>query len=240
MTVPFATLFLLIGLLTQPAGVANPPDTIASKKGAIVLHLYGHGSLMIESGGQRIYIDPYSKAADYSRLPKAALILITHEHPDHLDPSAIRLISTPSTTIILNAASRKKLGEGTAMANGESKTVGGIAVEAVPAYNITPGRDNFHPKGRDNGYVLTIGGTRIYVAGDTEDIPEMKNLKSIDVAFLPMNQPYTMTPEQVAHAAAMFTPRILYPYHTGATDVSTLAPLMAGMKSVELRIRNMQ
>ncbi len=240
MTLTTVMFFVAFGLLTQPADTTNPPDTIASKKGNIVLHLYGHGSLMIESGGKRIYCDPYSKVADYSQLPKADLILVTHEHQDHLDPSAIRFISTPATTIILNGASQMKLGEGTAMANGESKTFGAITIEAVPAYNCTPGREMFHPRGRDNGYVLTIGGKRIYIAGDTEDIPEMIKLKSIDVAFLPMNQPYTMTPAQVAHAAAMFSPKILYPYHTGTTDVTALAPLMAGMKSVELRVRNMQ
>jgi L-ascorbate metabolism protein UlaG (beta-lactamase superfamily) len=126
-----------------------------------------------------------------------------------------------------------------ALRNGESHTVGSVKIEALPAYNTSRGRDRFHPKGRDNGYLLTIDGKRIYIAGDTEDTPEMKALKNIDLAFLPMNQPYTMTPEQVARAVRAFKPRVLYPYHTGDTDTARLTALLEG-KGVEVRVRRLQ
>jgi L-ascorbate metabolism protein UlaG (beta-lactamase superfamily) len=129
------------------------------------------------------------------------------------------------------------------MGNGDVKTVTGLKIEAVPAYNIVHERSRgnpFHPKGQGNGYVITFGDKRVYVAGDTENIPEMKQLKGIDVAFLPMNLPYTMTPEMVADAARVFQPKILYPYHYGQTDPSTLVSLLKDSKDIELRIRNMR
>jgi L-ascorbate metabolism protein UlaG (beta-lactamase superfamily) len=129
---------------------------------------------------------------------------------------------------------------GTVMTNGTSITVNGILIEAVPAYNTTPGREMYHPKGRDNGYVLTIGGQRIYIAGDTEDIPEMRDRKNIDIAFLPMNLPYTMSPEQTAQAAMAFMPKILYPYHYGETDVSKLLDLLKSVPDIEVRVKNMK
>ncbi len=131
------------------------------------------------------------------------------------------------------------LGFGQAMANGDTLTIKDIKITAVPAYNTTKGRDKFHPKGRDNGYVLEIGGKRVYIAGDTEDIPEMKRLKDIDTAFLPMNQPYTMTAKQLTNAVKVIKPRIVYPYHYGDSDLSALPQLLKGIKGVELRIRRM-
>ena len=129
------------------------------------------------------------------------------------------------------------------MENGDAKTIHGITVEAVPAYNIVHKRssgDPFHPKGQGNGYVLTFGDTRVYVAGDTENIPEMKKLRDIDVAFLPMNLPYTMTPEMVADAAKAFEPRILYPYHYGETQTDELIELLKDAGDIEVRIRKME
>ena len=126
------------------------------------------------------------------------------------------------------------------MKNGDKlKPTDYLTIEAVPAYNTTPGREKFHPRHRDNGYILTLGGTRIYIAGDTEDIPELKNLKDIDIAFLPVNQPYTMTVPQAANAARMFSPKILYPYHYGDTKISELKEALQG-SGVEVRIREMQ
>jgi L-ascorbate metabolism protein UlaG (beta-lactamase superfamily) len=129
------------------------------------------------------------------------------------------------------------------MKNGDSKTIEGILIEAVPAYNITHKRDTgepFHPRGNGNGYVITFGDKRVYVAGDTENVPEMKALKNIDIAFLPMNLPYTMTPEMVAGAAEMFKPKVLYPYHTGETDIAKLTALLRDQKETEVRIRSMK
>lgn len=215
-------------------------DTIKTKSGALEIGFIGHGSLEMSLKGTIIYIDPWSKLTDYSQLPKADLILITHEHFDHLDTTAIALLQKTGTVIMLPAAVRNIIKQGEVLRNGEKKTFKDLIIEAVPAYNTTKDRGKFHPKGRDNGYILTIGGKRIYIAGDTENTPEMDKLKNIDIAFLPMNQPYTMTPQQVANTVNRFRPKILYPYHYGETNVQDLLKLLKGNTAIEVRIRNMQ
>jgi L-ascorbate metabolism protein UlaG (beta-lactamase superfamily) len=180
--------------------------------------------------------------ADYTTLPRADIIVSTHEHFDHLDPKAVKAIQSPSTILIANSAGVRQLGSGFPMNNGDKRSMGDFDVEAVPAYNILHKRDNgqpFHPRGAGNGYLLTFGDTRIYIAGDTENIPEMKELKDISIAFLPMNLPYTMTPEMVADAARTIQPRILYPYHYGSTDVRKLVDLLANEINIEVRIRKL-
>ena len=204
--------------------------------GNLKITFIGHGTLMFEFGGKVIHVDPWGKLADYSKLPKADLILITHEHQDHLDLDTIKKIKTDKTMVILTKNCISKGATGEVMSNGDTKTVAGIKIEAVPAYNLVHKRDTgqpFHPKGEGNGYVLTFGDKKVYVAGDTENTPEMKAMKGIDVAFLPMNLPYTMTPEMVADAAKAFKPKILYRYHTGDTDLSKLTALMKGVNGVE-------
>ncbi len=194
-------------------------------------------------GGKVIHVDPYGKLADYSKLPKADLILITHEHRDHLDLDALGTDRTEQTIVILPEVCAGKITGGTVMKNGDVRTVLGVEVQAVPAYNLVHKRDSgepFHVKGVGNGYVLTFGDKRVYVAGDTENIPEMKALQRIDCAFLPMNLPYTMTPEMVTDAAKAFKPKVLYPYHYGDTDVSKLTDLLKDDKDIEVRIRRMQ
>jgi L-ascorbate metabolism protein UlaG (beta-lactamase superfamily) len=217
-------------------------DTIMTGKGPIELWFLGHGTLMFRYNDVIIHIDPYSAMADYATLPKADLILITHQHGDHLDLKAIEKIKKSSTMIYCNALSAPKLPEAKIMKNGDVIMAGEIKIEAVPAYNIrherSPGNP-FHPKGEGNGYVLTLNDKKIYVAGDTENIPEMAQLKDIDVAFLPMNLPYTMTPEMVAEAVRMFSPAILYPYHYGDTDTDLLLPLIDKSKT-EVRIRDLK
>ncbi len=145
-------------------------------------------------------------------------------------------MSTPQTVVVANAAA-KSLPNATVMANGEVRTVAGFKIEAVPAYNLEKA---FHPKEHGNGYIITFGDKRVYVAGDTENTPEMKSLQGIDIAFLPMNLPYTMTPEMVADAAKAFRPKVLYPYHFGNTDTSILVNLLKDEKSIEVRIRDMK
>ncbi len=204
--------------------------------------LIKHGSLAIYYKGVSIQVDPVAglgKPTDYSaEFPSADVILVTHEHQDHLDAGAIEALSGDETRIILNNTSREKLGRGEPMANGERKVLpGDIILEAVPAYNTTPGREKFHPVGNGNGYILTIDGFRIYIAGDTEDIPEMDGFGNIDVAFLPVNQPYTMTVDQCVRATVMIKPKVLIPYHFGQTDISGLPGLLPG---TEVRIRQMQ
>lgn len=216
-------------------------DRFTTKDGGeLVITFIKHGSLQLTFNGHHIQIDPVSEYADYSTFPKADIILITHEHGDHLDPKAISTLEKSDTLLITNESSNKILGKGTVMKNGDKLTpVDYLTIEAVPAYNTTPGREKFHPRHRDNGYILTLGGTRIYIAGDTEDIPEMKELKDIDIAFLPVNQPYTMTVPQAVHAAEMFAPKILYPYHYGDTNVEEIKEQLKNGKT-EVRIREMQ
>lgn len=240
------TLFFAFALF----GAALPPleagafevDTVDTSKGPLKIHFIGHGTLFFEFGGKVIHVDPVGQFADYSKLPKADLILLTHDHPDHLDVKAIETIRTEKTRIILTQSCAGKIKGGTVMKNGDVETVESLRIEAVPAYNIVHMMSAgvpFHPKGRDNGYIITFGDKRVYVAADTENTPEVKGLKNIDIAFLPMNLPYTMTPQMVADAAKAFKPRILYPYHYGDTDVKTLIDLMKDVKGVEVRIRKM-
>jgi len=218
-------------------------DTITTSAGDLKITFIGHGSLIFTFNGKVIHVDPFSPLADYSKLPKADIILITHEHPDHLDLQAIAMIRTKNTALILTKTCAEKVAGGIVMRNGDVQTVQGLTIEAVPAYNIVHKRDNgepFHPRGAGNGYVVTSGDKRVYVAGDTENIPEMKALQRIDIAFLPMNLPYTMTPEMVAEAAKAFKPKILYPYHYGNTDTAKLVAALKDTKEVEVRIRKMK
>jgi len=220
---------------------AYETDTFQTSAGELKITFLGHGSLYFEFGGKIIHVDPYGKVADYSRLPKADLVLITHEHHDHLDPHALQQVRTHQTRIIMTQACSPEVDEGIVMKYGDERTEDGIHIKAVPAYNIEHKRENgqpYHPKGVGNGYILTFGDIRVYVAGDTENIPEMKTIQDIDVAFLPMNLPYTMTPEMVADAARMFHPRILYPYHYGQSDTSRLEELLKG-EDIEIRIREL-
>jgi L-ascorbate metabolism protein UlaG (beta-lactamase superfamily) len=217
-------------------------DTILTSLGNLDLTFLGHGSLVMGFGGKVIHVDPYSAVADFAELPKADLVLITHDHYDHLDPAALQAVLKPGTIIVASKSCAGKVKDAVIMNNGDVKTVLGLAIEAVPAYNLrhkmSDGRP-FHPKGDGNGYLVTFGDKRVYIAGDTENTPEMKALKNIDVAFLPMNLPYTMTPEMVADAALAFKPKILYPYHFGETDTAKLTKLLQKEKGIEVRIRKL-
>jgi len=238
-----AVFFMLAFGSLALAQAAFEKDVIKTSAGDLELTFIGHGSLMLAFGRKVIHVDPFSKLADYAQLPKADVILITHQHPDHLDPDALKLVRGEKTTVVASALCAEKAPGALAMKNGDTRTVEGIGIEAVPAYNVVHRRDNgqpWHPKGEGNGYVLTFGETRVYIAGDTEETPEMKALAKIDVAFLPMNLPYTMTPEMVATAAKAFKPKILYPYHTGETDVSKLVELLKDAPEIEVRVRRMK
>ncbi len=231
------------GALSAMAQDTVSKDVIRTSAGDLELTFIGHGSLMMAFGGKIIHVDPYSRVADYTNLPKADLIFLTHDHSDHLDPAALHSIRTPDTVVVAPPVCADRVPGGIVMNNGDTRTVLGIEVQAIPAYNLVHKRDNgqpFHPKGVGNGYVLTFGDTRLYVAGDTENIPEMKALQSIDCAFLPMNLPYTMTPEMVADAARAFKPRMLYPYHYGDTDPTRLRELLKDAPEIDVRIRPMQ
>lgn len=240
-----SSLLILIFILTANMNYGQQvfeKDVCETDGGNIELWFIGHGTLMFKYNDMVIHIDPVSREADYSKMPDADLILVTHEHGDHLDPGAIKKIRKDDTEIICNAASASELDDCRIMANGDGIDIKGIGIEAVPAYNIVHERSSgnpFHPKGVGNGYVLEIGNKRIYVAGDTENIPEMENIKDIDIAFLPMNLPYTMSPEMAADAAKTIKPDILYPYHYGSTDTDEIIKLLEDTE-IEVRIRKLQ
>jgi L-ascorbate metabolism protein UlaG (beta-lactamase superfamily) len=217
-------------------------DTLPTSAGDLKITFLGHGSLMFTFNGQIIYIDPFSQVADYAQLPPADVILITHEHGDHLDLKALAHVRAKTTEVILTPACAAQVKGGIVLKNSDTQTVKGLTIEAVPAYNIVHQRSQgqpFHPKGVGNGYIITFGDKRVYIAGDTENIPEMKSLQHIDCAFLPMNLPYTMTPAMVADAARAFRPKILYPYHYGDTDTAQLVALLKESAGIEVRIRHL-
>ncbi|MBW1836736.1 MAG: MBL fold metallo-hydrolase [Deltaproteobacteria bacterium] len=239
----FLSLFVMLLPLALAAQQNFEKDVINTSAGDLEITFIGHGTLMLAFGGKIIHVDPWTKLADYSQMPKADLILLTHEHRDHLDKAALDILRTEKTSLVLTKTCSSKVGEGIVMENGDVKTVDGLKIEAVPAYNVVHMRKAgtpFHPKGVGNGYIITFGDKRVYIAGDTENTPEMKSLIDIDVAFLPMNLPYTMTPEMVADAAKAFRPNILYPYHFGDTDTSKIVDLLKDENQIEVRIRKMK
>ena len=233
-------LVAVLGLTTACAQKSYEVDEFKTKSGKTVkFHALMHACIRIEMDGKEIQIDPVAKlgdrTVDYAAMPKANYIFVTHEHGDHYDAKSIKQLTGEKTQLVMNKRCADMYGSGRAMANGDKLQLKDVSVEAVPAYNITEGHTQFHPKGRDNGYILTIDGLRIYIAGDTEDIPEMSQIKDIDIAFLPCNQPYTMTPDQLVRAAKVIKPKVLFPYHYGQTDLSTVP---AQLKDIDVRIRH--
>lgn len=224
---------------------AQKVDEFTTKSGKTVkITCIKHGSLEISYNGTEIQVDPVGfgvpPTTDYNQFPKANIILITHEHKDHFDREAITCVRTPATSIYSNMAVYNMFRNSIPLKNGDSIVYApDIKIEAVPAYNYTEGHTQFHPQGRDNGYILTLDGLRIYIAGDTEDIPEMATIKDIDIAFLPCNQPYTMTIDQLVKAAKTITPKVLFPYHYSQTPVTQIVMKLAG-SGIEVRIRDYQ
>lgn len=198
-----------------------------------------HASLLLEAGGQAVHVDPWSQG-NYDGLAQADIILITDVHGDHLDPGMIEKLRKPGTVIFGPEAVAAKLAGVTVIRNGESKTVGRWSFEAVPMYNLKRGPAEgklYHDKGRGNGYVVTYGGFRLYISGDTEGVPEMRALQNIDAALVCMNLPYTMPPEEAAEAVRAFRPKIVYPYHYRGSDLALLEKGLAG-SGIEVRIRD--
>ena len=237
-------LLLILGFPVMAAAQpAKPTDTIPTDKGDLVITFLGHATLMFQWAGKVVHVDPWAAQADYSGLPKADLILVTHEHKDHLDPAAIGAIRKSGTVIGSAFKASATLSGAVVLKNGDSKELAGIRVDAVPAYNRehlrSPGTP-YHPQGEGNGYVLHFGKLRVYVAGDTEVIPEMAELKGVDVAFLPVSLPHTMTIDMLVDAARRLQPKILYPYHTRETDMAKVAALLKAVPGVETRIRPMK
>ena len=237
------SLLTLLGLASSCGQQTYEVDSFTTKSGKTVkIHALVHASMRIEYEGKEIQIDPVAqlgeKTIDYTAMPKADYIFVTHEHHDHLDEKAIGMLTKENTQLITNPRCAEMLGYGTVMANGDIlQLADDITVEAVPAYNITEGHQQFHPKGRDNGFILTLDGLRIYIAGDTADIPEMVNIHDIDIAFLPCNQPYTMTVDQLVKVAKTIKPKVLFPYHYSQTDVSNIPSLLKA-EGIDVRIRH--
>ena len=223
-----------------------PQDKIITHSGEeVTLTFFKHASLALEVGGKHIYIDPVDSFADYARLPKADVVVVTHSHYDHLDRTAIDKITTRETVIVCDKTSAEAFDfDCVTMTPGLSaEPIEGVKIEAVAAYNTSEGHLDFHPKEREDcGYIITIGGTRFYVSGDTENNEDVKAVESIDVAFLSVNQPYTMTVDQAVDAVKAIKPTIFYPYHYGQveekTDIERLARELEGV--TEVRIRPME
>lgn len=229
-----------LAIVTAGTAFAFESEPLDNSPGSPEITFIGHGTLMFRFEGKVIHVDPWSQLADYGKLPKADLVLVTHEHRDHLDLKAIEAMRKEGTVILASETAAKQIRGAVTLKNGDSGTWQDIRVEAVPAYNLVHMRSPgvpYHPKGQGNGYIITFASKRVYVAGDTENTPEMKALKNIYAAFLPMNLPFTMTPEMVADAAKAFRPKILYPYHYGDTDVQKLVALLKNEKGIEVRIR---
>jgi len=220
-----------------PVGPAEKNVAVEkTSQGELAIQPINHSAVRLAFKGKQYYMDPAGEA-DWDKMPKADAVFITHGHGDHLSPTVIDRIKKAGTLIYGSAATVKQAGFGEVLEVGQKKQVLDITVEAVPAYNLTPERLKYHPKERkDNGYVFTFGDKRVYVAGDTEGTPEMKALRDIAVAFLPINLPYTMTPQEAAEAARAFKPKILYPYHQGKSDPAEVKKLLADEKGIEVRV----
>jgi L-ascorbate metabolism protein UlaG (beta-lactamase superfamily) len=238
-----------VSVSTSPAVAAQAAqdDQVATTNGNLTIHPVHHAGVVLTWNGKRIVADPTtfppgpnSGAADFRGAAPPDLILITHEHGDHFSVPTLTELAGPNTVIVapqsvygmLPAALQAKA---KVMKNGDKQTYAGVAIEAVPEYNVTPDRLMFHPKGRDNGYVLNLGGKRVYLAGDTEETPELKNLPNIDIAFIPMNLPYTMTVDAAATWVKDFKPKIVYPYHYAESDVNKFSMLVGTASEVRLR-----
>ena len=228
----------LVVALTACGGFCAAPEEFSTAAGTLQLTPIQHASLMIKAGGKVLYIDP--AMGSFDGLPAADYILITDIHQDHMAPAIVNKLRKPGTVILAPKAVAQTVTDATVIANGESKTIGPFQVEAIAAYNLTRGPSAgqlFHDKGRGNGYVLTYGGKRFYFSGDTEGIPEMKALKNIDVAFVCMNLPFTMTPAEAAEAVKAFHPAIVYPYHSRGSDTQAFAKALAGT-GIDVRLRD--
>ena len=227
-------------VIAAAALAAFSSDTIPAAGGNITITPLNHATLQVTHGSHVIDIDPVAQA-NFGSLAAPTIILVTDIHGDHLDPATIGKLKGAATKVVAPAAAAAKLEGAIVVGNGEKKEVDGVSIEAVPMYNLqrgpAPGQ-LFHDKGRGNGYILTLGGKRIYIAGDTECTPEMKALKNIDVAFLPMNLPYTMTPAEAADCVKAFKPSIVYPYHYRGQDTQAFADALKGTAGVEVRLRD--
>jgi L-ascorbate metabolism protein UlaG (beta-lactamase superfamily) len=242
-TIPRLAAFAAAMLLTSATFAAESDDKLATSGGDVAIHAIHHAALTLTFNGTTILVDPAAlgdtiNLAEFTSLPAPALILVTHQHPDHFNVPILQAASASATIVAPQDVADKMpddlKGKTKVMKNGDKMDVAGISIEAVPAYNTSADKQKFHPRGRDNGYILTFGDKHVYIAGDTEDTPEMRALTGIDVAFLPMNLPYTMDVEHAADAVKAFKPKVVYPYHYGDSDVNKFRSLVGDAADVRL------
>ena len=238
-------LYTLCFALLIPVSGQYESDVVSTSEGDLKMFFIGHSSLMFVYSGKVIHIDPDTREADYDMMPEADLILVTHQHADHFDMTAINHILQKDTRVVMTRTCMGQLEDfkATVMRIGDTATIIGVGIEALPAYNIKHKQNNwkpYHPKGEGNAYLLSFGNTNVLIGGDTENVPELKALRDIDVAFLPMDVPFTMTPEMVADVAKSMRPRILYPYHYVNTNPERLVELLKDEKDIEVRIRDLR
>ena len=229
--------------MAQSAEPALTGDAIPTADGDLIIHPINHATLALGWKQLTIYADPVGGAERFSHLAKPDLILLTHSHGDHFSPATLKALAKAATLFVAPAEVAEQMpaefrSRTTVMTNGETRTLAGVTIQAVPMYNTTADRLKYHPKGWGNGYVLSLGGKRVYLSGDTEDIPEMRALKNIDVAFICMNLPYTMTVNQAASAVREFRPKIVYPYHCRGSDLERFKKLVGDDIGVEVRLRD--
>ncbi len=214
-------------------------DTLHASSGDVIVTFIGHASLLLEWGERKIYIDPSSRQADLYQFPKADMIFVTHHHNDHCDKSALKALTKEHTKTFMSAIAHEKWNQGMVLSPEQQLSIDGVGISVFPAYNLVHKNEEgvpYHIEGQCNSYMLTLGDLRLFIAGDTENTPEMKALKNIDAAFLPMKLPYTMTPEMVVDAAKAFKPKVLYPYHYDKKMLPQLKALMQKVPEVELRV----
>lgn len=239
--------FAVVGMFFATAVIAgsSSANTIATGKGPLTIHPVEHATFVMQWNGATIAVDPIGGAAPFEAFDTPDLILITDIHGDHLSVETVAALAGPSTMIVGPSAVAEKFPEGdrgrvTVVANGEAVEWGEATIQGVAAYNLTPERQAFHAKGRGNGYLLTLGDTRIYISGDTEGVPEMRALESVDAAFVCMNLPYTMEVAEAADAVLEFKPRVVFPYHYrgkgGMSDLDEFGALVGKDPEIEVRV----
>ncbi|HEY4015194.1 MAG TPA: MBL fold metallo-hydrolase [Polyangiaceae bacterium] len=231
------------GTPASASSAQNSPratDHFATTKGDLAVVPLEHASVLFQWHGEAVYVDPTSSAVADASLPKADVVFLTHTHPDHFDPAAIERLRKRGTVIVGPQAVADKTHVDVVMANGDTKQVADVTATAVPMYNLKRGPAAgklYHDKGQGNGYELDLGGTRIYLSGDTECTPEMKALEKIDIAFVCMNLPYTMPPSEAAECIAAFRPKVVFPYHYRGSNLGELDAPLAG-KGIDVRKRD--
>ena len=245
MTLKSTFTFLLSVMMTLVNAQFPTPDEEKVTGGKLTIQPVSHASLVLSLNKTNIYVDPTGGAEAYRGLTAPTLILITDTHGDHMDLKTIEAINTANATMVVPQAVADKLsattgkGKVVILNNGDNTSQGDINIRAVPMYNLPEDTTSRHVKGRGNGYIVTMGGKNIYISGDTEDIPEMRALRNIDIAFVCMNMPYTMDVNQAAQAVLAFRPKIVYPYHYRGQDTNLFKTLVTTIdKNIDVRLRS--